>query len=140
MESTDSILETIVRKWANSKPARVETTPQKSGSPPVFVVVPNNPAAISVRLWVSDSGTHVALSFGLGSWWDEAVPLDEKSVNSLLDALSSASAGEEIRSLFGRTIGHRGFVHLQSGVRLESIQSLGLPWLKWHAVVYEAYS
>ena len=138
MENSDLILEESVREWVLSKPAAVEVVSASRGGSPAFLVKPSKAAAITFRLWVSDSGKHVACSFGGGVWWDQAVSLRREEIFQLLNAIALASAGEEVQRLWGKVIGRRGFIQLPSR-RLVHTNGICIPGLKWAAEEYESY-
>src|SRR5690349_13705287 len=70
MDQLDRTLESIVRSWVASNAANratVRIEPANGGGPPSIEVVPHNPAAITITLWVADDGEHVAFRIGGGS-------------------------------------------------------------------------
>lgn len=145
MDQLDRTLESIVRGWVASNAANratVRIEPANGGGPPSIEVVPHNPAAITITLWVADDGEHVAFRIGGGSWWADHVVLDPPSVGELLSAVAAARAGEAVRRVRGQVVARRGYVELAPGQRLTYGQ-LGImaliPGFAWEPVIYRAY-
>src|SRR5262249_7897267 len=82
--ASDSMLESIVKEWAASRPVQVLVLSETKGGPQSLLVTPRKGGAVSMKLWVADDGKHVACPIGGGSWWDQAVPLERPSVLELL--------------------------------------------------------
>lgn len=139
METSDDLLEKIVRDWVAGQSARIEIKVE-SRQGRAILVTPANPRAISFSLWISDDNRYVACSIGMGSWWDRAVSLERVAVTELLDSLAAASVVEEVRRLFGHVIQLRGCIHLSSGECLTYRQLFGIPGVRWQTVSYEPFS
>ncbi|MDP3859862.1 MAG: hypothetical protein Q8Q73_19040 [Stagnimonas sp.] len=138
MDVSDQLLEQVVREWAASQRVTVSVVGATTGGPQRVDLRPTNPASIPMRLWVADDGQHAAISIGVGSWWDRAVPLDKQSITELLSAVAAGRAGEDIRKIGRHVLGRRGYIQLPSG-RLEDGHLLGIPGLRWQQVPYEPY-
>ena len=145
MHDLDHTLESIIRDWVASNAAdkaSVRVKPATRGGPPSIEVKPNNPAAITITLWVADDGAHVAFWIGAGSEWPDHVPLERESIGELLSAVAAARAGEEVRRVRGEIVARKGFVELAPGRRLtygELAMLKLVPGLKWESIVYQAY-
>lgn len=145
LNTLDQTLERIIRDWIASEAfdrADLAVKSESRGGPPSFEVIPRNPSALSITLWVADDGAHVAFSIGGGSWWADHIALEGTAVREVLSAIGSAHAGEEVRRIGRYIIGRKGYVELAPGRRLEysraGIFSL-IPGIPWTQVHYEPY-
>lgn len=145
LDTLDQTLERIIRDWiateASSR-ADLAVRPERRGGPPSFEVIPRNPAALPITLWVADDGAHIAFSIGGGSWWADHIALETAAVREVLSAIGSAHAGEEVRRVGHYIIGRKGYVDLAPGRRLQ-YNRIGffslIPGIPWTPVHYEPY-
>ena len=137
-DAADQLLETTVEAWATSNAVDVTILPATRDGPQAIHVQPRNSGSVSLRLWTSDDGKHVACSIGSGSWWDRAVPLKRESILELLSVVAAGAAWEELRRVGTHIVGRRGCIDLPSG-RLTYGQLFTVPGLKWQSERHDPY-